>query len=83
MITTVDIEKYFQKNKNNLIKFGDCVSLVAWISGFLINCQGKKQFFEKNKDIIIRKGEYDYTVNKIEKRSFKKIVMEKVINQES
>ena len=28
----------------------DCVSLVAWISGFLINCQGKKQFFEKNKD---------------------------------
>lgn len=79
MITTVDIEKNFQKNKNN-IKQGDSNSLIAWISGSLLTCDGKTQFFEKNKDTIIRKGEYDFTVNKLKKRSFKQIVMEKVIN---
>lgn len=79
MITTVDIEKYFQKNKNK-IKQEDNISLKAWISGSLLTCDGKTQFFEKNKDTIIRKGEYDFTVNKLKKRSFKQIVIEKVIN---
>lgn len=82
MISTVNIEKYFQKNINNLNLENN--TLVAWKSGSLIDCQGKEQHFEKDKDSIQRKGEYDYTVyNKkpLKKRSFKKIVFEKVINR--
>jgi len=113
MIGTVEIEKYFQKNIKQ-IKLENGISMVAWKNGSLVDCRGEEQAFEKDNDEIIRKGEYDYVVNRkknkksaiifasdlenvvtqnamsnvakktakeLEKRSFKKIVSEKVIYQ--
>jgi hypothetical protein len=86
-MSTVEIEKYFQKNKNNINLENN--TLMAWKSGSLINCQGNELDFEKNKNFIQRRTEYDYTVlghdllkrKELNKTSFKKVVFEKVINR--
>ena len=66
MISTVDIEKYFQKNFKKLKQENGSVAIVAWKNGSLVDCRGKEQAFEKDNDEIIRKGEYDYVVDRIE-----------------
>lgn len=81
MIRTVDIEKYFIKNFK-ISNLKDCIGLVAWKTGNLVNCQGKDLAFEKNLDEIIRKGEYDYTVKRLKvKKTLKELVLNKIIKR--
>ena len=61
MIQNVDIEHYFQKNICK-IKKKKFLSVVAWKSGSLVNCNGKTETFEKDNSEIARRGEYNYVV---------------------
>jgi len=63
MIGAVDIEMYFQNNKDNL-NWEKCISVFAWKSGSLIDCRGEEQTFTQDVDEIIREGQYDYSVKR-------------------
>ena len=81
MMKTIDIEDYFLKNKKSL-NLDNCISTIAWKNGSLVDCQGNEQAFRQNHDTIVRKGEYDYTVNKLKvQKTLKELVKEKIYNK--
>jgi hypothetical protein len=67
MINNIDIENYFKLNCSETKKHNNFLyqklSILAWKTGFLINSWGRRVYFIKKQDIIVRNYQYDYCVN--------------------
>jgi|LakMenEpi03Aug12_release.lakeMendotaPanAssembly.Ray.scaffolds.fasta_scaffold2477059_1 hypothetical protein len=62
IISNIDLEIYFLKNYDKIIKISNKPAIVCWKTGVLENASGKLINFEKNTNSIIRNDEYDYSV---------------------
>jgi hypothetical protein len=58
----MELEIYFLKNYDTITKILNKPAIGCWKTGVLKNSSGELIKFEKNKDIIIRNYEYDYSV---------------------
>ncbi len=84
--SNMELELYFLKNYDTITKNLNKPAIGCWKTGVLKNSSGELIKFEKNKDIIIRNYEYDYSVfvtplkSNNKKSSLKEIVKKLILN---
>lgn len=70
--SNMELEIYFLKNYDKIIKILNKPAILCWKTGCLETASGELIKFEKNKHIIIRNYEYDYSIHGAEAVTFLK-----------